>query len=176
MGGGGGGGGGFESREENAAKKKEMVQETKDDSFPGATRQIEQKTVAKVGSADSYAKVHEATDKGSATEDRESYPESRAGDEEQEICRQIEALNSACHVRFSCTVAPCTGNGAESVLSPKKKAKLSSEIVSGPEEEEGKECALLEFELISGENRDLLHQIVQYLKNTTFRQQNKDTL
>ena len=168
---GGGGGGDFESREDNTVKGNEVenvAQEAKADSFPGATREIEQTTVAKVGSSDSYAKPTAATDRGSATEDRESYPESRVGDNEQEIWRQIEALNSACHVRFSCTVAPCTSDSAESVLSPKKKPKLSSERVSGPEVE-GKECVLLEFELISGENRDLLHQIVQYLKNTTFR-------
>ena len=109
------------------------------------------------------------TDRGSAaTKGEGSYSESQAGDEEQEIWRQIEALNSVCHVRFSCTVALCTGESTESVLSPKKKAKLSStERVS---EQRGElECVLVEFHFIRGDSRDLLHQIVQYLKNTTFR-------
>ena len=102
----------------------------------------------------------------SATETAESNSESRT---EQDIWRQIEALDSPCYVRFSCSLVCVSGRreGGEGELSPspKKRVRLSSER----EEVEGGERVVLEFEWIGGDSRDLLHQIVQYLKNTTFK-------
>ena len=111
-----------------------------------------------------------------ATRPVERNSESRAGDEEQDIWRQIEALNSPCHVKFSCSITSMAGRG-ECVLSPKKRARLASEthVEEGEEEEEeeeeeeGRKSVLVEFEWISGDSRDLLHQIVQYLKNTILK-------
>ena len=109
-----------------------------------------------------------------ATGPVERNSESRAGDEEQDIWRQIEALNSPCHVKFSCSITSIAGRG-ECVLSPKKRARLASEThkeegeEEEEEEEEGRKSVLVEFEWISGDSRDLLHQIVQYLKNTILK-------
>ena len=113
----------------------------------------------------------------------------------RDVWQQIEALNTPCCVEFSCSVScePQEGEEEESVLSPTKRAKLSTcELQEGEEKEsvlsptstkraklstesgltKGKEkdggSVVIVFEWIRGDGRDLLHQIVQYLKNTAF--------
>ena len=86
--------------------------------------------------------------------------ESHCGTEgDRDIWQQIEALNSPCFVEFRCSVS--CGEG-ESV--PSKRVRVSGDGVRV-----GRRVSV-EFEWISGEDRDLLHQIVQYLKNTTFQE------
>ena len=91
-----------------------------------------------------------------------------AGSEKRDVLQQIEALNSPCHLQFSCKacVLPSAtpqlmGEGGPS---PPKKSKME-------ERQEPMEArsVLLSFEWIEGDSKDLLHQIVQYLKNTTFQ-------
>ena len=93
--------------------------------------------------------------------------ESHCGTErDRDIWQQIEALNSPCFVEFRCSVS--CGEG-ESV--PSKRVRVSGDgvRVSGDGVRVGRRVSV-EFEWISGEDRDLLHQIVQYLKNTTFQE------
>lgn len=79
---------------------------------------------------------------------------------EEDIWMKIEALKTPCYLQFTCTVTSCE----ETDYSPSEKRKKL--------ETTGKETAKLSapviviFEWIQGDNKDLLHQIVQYLKNT----------
>lgn len=88
------------------------------------------------------------------------------GSEQQDVCLQIEALNSLCYVQFSCMARLSSTQDKDSVSPPGKKMKLGTASPTVSKEESS---VSLIFEWIQGDNKDLLHQIVQYLKNTGFR-------
>lgn len=85
--------------------------------------------------------------------------------EQQDIWQQIEALNSPCYARFSCN-ACLSARDKPSISPPGKKAKLKMEPTADDDEDS---AVLLTFEWIQGDNKDILHQIVQYLKNTILK-------
>ena len=90
--------------------------------------------------------------------------DSESTSEQQDIWRQIEALNSPCYAQFSCNA--CLSTRDKPSISPLgKKTKLRMEPTA---DEEKDSAVLLTFEWIEGDNKDILHQIVQYLKNTVF--------
>ena len=95
------------------------------------------------------------------------------GSELQHIWRQIEALNRPCYVQFSCMarLSSSTQQQDKDGLSPPggKRAKLMETTAAAHSPSE--ETVELIFEWIQGDDKDLLHQIVQYLKNSTFQHQ-----
>ena len=102
--------------------------------------------------------------------------ESPGNEQQYYIRRQIETLNSPCHVQFSCEVyVSCSSAqlqlSKDGLLpSGKKKVRLCeapSQTIAAHNEREN--SILLTFEWITGDNRDLLHQVVQYLRNTNFK-------
>ena len=79
---------------------------------------------------------------------------------EEDIWMKIEASKTPCYLQFTCTVSNCE----ETHDSPsEKQKKLEAE---GKETQKHSAPVVLIFEWIQGDNKDLLHQIVQYLKNT----------
>lgn len=84
--------------------------------------------------------------------------------EQEDIRQQIEALNSPCYAQFSCNACISTKDNPN-ISPPDKKAKLKME----PTADDKDTAVLLTFEWIQGDNKDTLHQIVQYLKNTIFK-------
>ena len=95
------------------------------------------------------------------------------GSEQQNIWRQIEALDRPCYVQFSCMarLSSSTQQQDKDGLSPpgSKRAKLVETTAAAHSPSE--ETVELIFEWIRGDDKDLLHQIVQYLKNSTFQHQ-----
>ena len=97
------------------------------------------------------------------TEDTSEAQGSEAGD----IQQQIEALSSPCYAQFSCTA--CVSSSAQPLVPPrgkKKRATLSTTETAASHREN---TISLIFEWIEGDSKDLLYQIIQYLKNTTFK-------
>lgn len=79
---------------------------------------------------------------------------------------ELEALSTPCHMEFTCTiVSGCHDNNPSPKRRksndplPQKKRKLSTDKA---EETVG---VFIEFEWVEGEDKDLLHQIIQYLSN-----------
>ena len=95
------------------------------------------------------------------------------GSEQQNIWRQIEALNRPCYVQFSCMarLSSSTQQQDKDGLSPpgSKRARLVETTAAAHSPSE--QTVELIFEWIQGDNKDLLHQIVQYLNNSTFQHQ-----
>lgn len=79
---------------------------------------------------------------------------------EQDIWLKIEALKTPCYLLFTCTVSSCEET---SYGSSEKRKKLEATSKDPPDHSAP---VVLIFEWIQGDNKDLLHQIVQYLKNT----------
>lgn len=99
------------------------------------------------------------------------------GSERGIILQQIETLNTPCYIQFSCIVQTFTEESTSDVMSPsslKKTRPTSPKNTESHASETGGEGGprdnnnniLLMFEWIEGDNKDLLHQIVQYIKNT----------
>ena len=85
---------------------------------------------------------------------------------QQDLWMQIEALKTPCYVQFGCRAQPSgLSLDKESVFPPEKKVKLEEPPLAA-EAPEKSSAVSLTFEWIRGNNKDLLHQIVQYLKNT----------
>ena len=90
----------------------------------------------------------------------------------QHIWHQIEALNRPCYVQFGCTaLLSSSGQQDKDGLSvpASKRARLVETTATAQNPSE--ETVELVFEWIQGDDKDLLHQIVQYLKNSTFQHQ-----
>ena len=87
---------------------------------------------------------------------------------QQDLWMQIEALKTPCYVQFGCRAQPSgLSLDKESVFLPEKKKKVKLEEPPLAAEAPEKSSAVsLTFEWIRGDNKDLLHQIVQCLKNT----------
>lgn len=112
-----------------------------------------------------------ARDTGESTEtaqQREHCVES-PGSEEEDVRQKIEALDRPCHIQFSCTAAVSLSptshqQSKDGGPSPPKKARVTEERDPTTER-----YILFSFQWIRGNTRESLHQIVQYLKNTTFQ-------
>ncbi len=86
---------------------------------------------------------------------------------------ELEALSTLCTVKFTCSIISGNGDG-EIEPSPKKKPKLNPghsqktpllEAAALSETGDNGTQLCVELKWVEGDDRDILHQILQYLSN-----------
>ncbi len=89
---------------------------------------------------------------------------------EPKALSELEALSTPCHVRFICSLVS-NSVSHEIEHSPKKKRKLSPDEARKTVTRKAASFGMYaELEWVEGEDKDTLHQILQYLNNKLIQQ------